>query len=78
MGGCMPSLSFQRRLLTVWLCFLSIPTLAIAADPTGTISGLVADPSGGAVVNATVTVKNPSTGLTRSIVTDSQGAYLFP
>jgi hypothetical protein len=51
---------------------------AIAADPTGTISGLVTDPSGAAVVNADVTVRNPKTGLTRSAKTDTQGGFLFP
>src|SRR5215831_15969885 len=74
----MPSRSFQSRLLTVLFCSFAIVTLALAADPTGTISGLIVDPSGGTVVNATVTVKNSSTGLTRSITTDSQGTYLFP
>src|SRR5262249_254389 len=66
-------------------CFLGVSILLVwtaclvpAADPTGTITGLVTDPSGAAVVNADVTVKNSQTGLTRSAKTDPQGAFLFP
>jgi Carboxypeptidase regulatory-like domain len=63
------------RVLFVILLFVSV---GAAADPTGTISGLVTDPSGAVIPGATVTVKHASTGLTRSTVTDAQGAFLFP
>ncbi|HLH32007.1 MAG TPA: carboxypeptidase-like regulatory domain-containing protein, partial [Terriglobia bacterium] len=45
---------------------------------TGTILGVVADPSGGAIAGATVTVSNPSTGLTRTFTSESDGSYRFP
>ena len=45
---------------------------------TGTISGNVADPSGGVLSNATVRAINADTSETRNAVTDAQGSYLFP
>jgi hypothetical protein len=44
----------------------------------GSITGVVTDSSGAAIAGAAVTLKSPSTGLTRSAVTNSQGQYLFP
>jgi hypothetical protein len=52
--------------------------ITFAADPTGTISGNVTDPSGLAIVGAQITVRNSLTGLTRSATSDNQGAFLFP
>src|SRR5205823_3508492 len=47
------------------------------ADVGGTILGEVVDPSGAAVVGATVTLVNPNTGLNRSTKTDNTGSYQF-
>jgi Carboxypeptidase regulatory-like domain len=47
------------------------------AEVTGGIQGTVTDPSGATVPNATVTLKNPDTGLDRHIQTDASGAYQF-
>lgn len=61
--------------------FLMIPAAAFtlfAADPTGTIAGTVADPSGASVVGAKVTVVAPATGLSRSAVSAADGGYVFP
>ncbi len=63
--------------LALTLTFLCI-AIGIAADPTGTIFGLVTDPTGAAVVGAEVTARNSRTGLIRSTRTDAQGAYLLP
>jgi hypothetical protein len=41
----------------------------------GTLNGFVSDPSGAGVANATVTIKNQATSLTRSSVTNAQGEY---
>jgi hypothetical protein len=49
-----------------------------AADPTGTISGTIQDPSGAAVANARVTATAIATGLTRETVSANSGAFLFP
>jgi hypothetical protein len=44
---------------------------------TGSIRGTVLDPSGAIVQSATVTAKQLETGLSRSAVTDRQGAYVL-
>src|SRR5271154_3204563 len=45
---------------------------------TGAIQGSVTDPSGAAVPNAAVTVKDPSHGVDRTQATDSAGIYYMP
>lgn len=45
---------------------------------TGDITGVVTDPSGAALPNATVTLKNSETGATQTRSTNAQGAYRFP
>ena len=45
---------------------------------TGTIEGTATDPSGAAVPNATVTVKNTNTGNQRSAKTNADGHYSVP
>ncbi len=47
------------------------------AEVTAGIHGTVTDPSGATVPNATVTLKNPDTGLERRIQTDTSGIYQF-
>ena len=42
---------------------------------TGTIRGTVTDAQGGLIPNATVLVKNPATGVSRSVKTNADGAY---
>lgn len=46
-----------------------------AQDTRGTIVGTVTDPNGGVVANATVQVKDPSRGTTRTFTTNSDGLY---
>ncbi|MGB7727519.1 MAG: TonB-dependent receptor, partial [Candidatus Acidiferrum sp.] len=43
----------------------------------GSIEGVVKDPSGGAVVKATVEIENPVTGYTRTIATGTDGSFRF-
>ena len=42
---------------------------------TGTLSGLVLDPSGAAVANVSISLKSPDTGYTRVMQSASDGAY---
>jgi hypothetical protein len=42
---------------------------------TGTILGVVSDSSGGVLPGATVTLANPATGFTRSVVSNTHGEY---
>jgi hypothetical protein len=60
-------------LITLVICF----ALPLAAQKvTGTIRGLVTDPSGAVVANATVTVTRTSTGEARNATTNTQGEYV--
>jgi hypothetical protein len=52
--------------------------LVSAQVNTGTISGIVQDASGAAMVGAEVTVRHVDTGTTRAMVTDSGGRYTAP
>jgi hypothetical protein len=44
---------------------------------SGSIEGVVKDPSGAVVPGAAVQIANPISGLTRSAVTDTEGAFQF-
>ena len=57
------------------LCLLASPMFA---QSTGSITGTVTDATGAVVPNATVTVRNESTGEERTTQTDSAGIYLVP
>jgi hypothetical protein len=57
-----------------FLC--SAPTMSQTAN-TGTIAGTVTDPSGAAVVGATVTISDPSTGNSRTTMSNEAGRYIF-
>jgi hypothetical protein len=48
---------------------------AFAQQTTGNITGRVLDQQGAGVPGATVTAKSPSTGFTRTEVTDAEGVY---
>ncbi len=53
-------------------------TLAAWASITGSISGVVTDPSGAVIPSVQLTAVNTGTGLRLSVVTDSKGFYEFP
>ncbi len=66
----------MRRL---WLMMLLVATLAASAsaqETTGTITGLVKDPSGAVVPGATVKVRNVATNAETVVVTDQTGVYV--
>ncbi len=50
---------------------------AVAQSNSGSVSGLVSDPSGAVVPGATITVSNPGSGYTRNVRTDAAGRYQF-
>ena len=60
------------------LLLWAVPAALWAAEPTGSIAGSVLDPSGAAIVAASITATNLSTGLTRQTTTAADGGYLFP
>src|SRR3954447_6693183 len=64
--------------------FLTALALAMIVTPlfaqkiTGTISGVVSDPTGAVVPQATVTITNIDTALVRSVKTNELGEYMAP
>src|SRR5882672_9327142 len=55
------------------LISLSVP--ATAQTTNGVISGIVSDAQGGVLPGVTVTGRNTETGITRTVVTESDGRY---
>ena len=51
------------------------PSRAQSAGNAGTLTGLVTDPTGAVVANATVTLSNAISGFSRTATTDNSGAY---
>src|SRR5437879_5295454 len=72
----------KNMLAAAWLAFvgliiaLALP-LASRAQDTGYISGTVTDKSGAAVVGAEVVLTNTAGSLTRTITTNTDGAYVL-
>ena len=64
--------------------FLAVLTVLVILAPgahasdTGTISGIVTDPSGAVIPEAAVTASNKNTGLKETATTDNRGFYSFP
>jgi hypothetical protein len=56
--------------------FVSAPAYAQVSG--GTLSGVVTDPSGAAIPNEQLAIKNTATGVTRNAITDSAGFYSVP
>lgn len=71
----MPRSLFARLVLLVAATLTAAGILS--ADITGSISGVVTDPTGGTVAGAEVTLRNADTGLKRSVKTDGAGLYEF-
>ena len=73
--------SFRRgSVLVAILCALFMTGAALAQSgnaTTGSITGVVADSSGAVLPGVTVTATNIDTGLTRTAVTESDGAYVL-
>jgi hypothetical protein len=73
-------LSKRVVLVAVALCCLFALTpsaLFSQTASTGTVAGTVTDPSGAAVVGATVTLVDPSTNDTRTTTTNDAGRFIF-
>jgi hypothetical protein len=65
-----------RSFALILFGFLLMATLAWSSI-TGTISGVVSDPSGAVVPGTTVTAMNTQTGVRTAVVTDAKGFYNF-
>ena len=56
---------------------IALPTLSAQSIYSGTVVGVVKDPSGSIVPAAKVNLRNPVTGYEQNTVADSAGAYRF-
>src|SRR5262249_8001594 len=69
---------FFSKLTWIGLLVCSFSAAAVFASIHGSISGVVLDASGSAVVGATVTVTETQTSVKSQTTTDSKGFYNFP
>ena len=65
-----------QSMAKIAFCALALVALCWASI-TGSISGVVTDPSGAVVSGATVVATNIQTGITNTVVTDDKGFYSF-
>src|SRR5215510_3152732 len=67
----------MRRVLTAALlvALVLMAPRAMAQTTNGVISGIISDAQGGVLPGVTVTGRNIETGITRSVVTESDGRY---
>jgi len=68
---------FRSNFWVVLLPFLAAAPLFAQVTPTGTVSGLVKDPTGLVIATARVTIVNSASNYTRTDVTKDDGAYRF-
>jgi hypothetical protein len=73
---------FSKRvalLLAALFCLFAVTPSALFAQSasTGTVAGTVTDPSGGAIVGATVTLTDTATNTPRTTTTNEAGRYFF-
>src|SRR5688572_5824152 len=70
-----------KSLPVALLAFLFLMTAALPAlgqSTTGSITGVVNDPSGASVAGATITLRNNETGITHTDTSNENGEYSFP
>ena len=68
----------RRNVVFVVLLFFALQALSFGQAFRGSISGSVADATGGAVPGTEVKIVNKGTGLTRSVQTSNAGEFTFP
>jgi hypothetical protein len=64
-----------RALALLLMAIASTLTYAQSGNSTS-ITGTVLDPSGAVVSNATVEIRNPVSGFSRSVITDAAGKFI--
>ena len=68
----------SRSLRALAIVVLLGAVVVSAQVNTGTISGVVQDPTGAVIAGAMVTVKNVDTGIVRTLTSDAGGRYIAP
>src|ERR1700694_1714165 len=71
------NVNLSSRLALVFALALLGVSVVSAQTFVGGVRGLVQDPSGQVIANATVTLTNAATGVSRSTVTNPLGEYVF-
>src|SRR5713101_6598356 len=66
------------RVVLAGALLVTTASLTVAQITSATISGTIKDETGGVLPGVDVVVKNLDTGLTRSVVTDSNGYFTVP
>ena len=70
--------SASNKVLSSFLRFsllIAVAGQVMFGQATGSISGTISDATGSAVRGATITVKAPATGFSRSATSDEKGEY---
>src|SRR5262245_58566820 len=70
-------LKFTRLITTILLLALIGSVPSFAQVNSASLTGLILDPNGAAIANATVKAKNKATNVEQSVKTDSSGYYTF-
>jgi hypothetical protein len=68
----------RRTFLPVLITLVLLGSAVAWASITGSIAGIVTDPSGSVVPGASVTATNTATGVQATVKTDGAGFYSFP
>src|SRR5690348_9667299 len=68
----------SARVLSLVISVLLVTSVLHAQKTSGTITGTVTDPTGAAIVGASITATNVGTGAMRQATSDAQGNYTFP
>jgi len=67
-----------RLLVVAALLFVTATAFAQSQITTGAMEGTVSDPTGAAIVGATVVIKHVATGVERTLTTDEAGRFVAP
>lgn len=69
----------SRNIVMLFVALSALCVVSLAQAPgTGAIAGRISDPLGAPIQNASVSIRNDSTGTTRSVASNSMGAFTVP
>src|SRR5579872_180204 len=68
----------SRRTYAMGVCMLLVSALALPAQTTGSINGVIADAANKSIAQAIVSIRNEAGGSPKSITTDAEGKFSVP
>ena len=71
-------LSPTAIVITLSIVLVALSAAAVAAQGTGQIEGVARDEQGLVLPGSSMTLKNEDTGITRTVVSGTDGRYVFP